>query len=83
MEKPIVEIEWLDACSYDDIYELDHEFTCSMVKSVGRLLSQTEDQTVLFRDLYEKDGARDELELSGVLCIPTKWVKNMRVLSET
>ncbi|OGM09286.1 hypothetical protein A2Z67_05085 [Candidatus Woesebacteria bacterium RBG_13_36_22] len=71
MEKTlVVEVEWLDACSYDD----------STVRSVGRLLSQTEDQIVLCRDFYQKDGGRDELEVSGVLCIPTKWIKNMRTL---
>ena len=79
MDYPYVKIEWEDACSYEELHDLDYNFCCSSVISVGRLFSKTDKQLVLMRDDYTEDDASHKI--SGVLCIPNGWVKSIVYLT--
>jgi len=77
---PMVKVEWWDAASYDELYDIDKEFKCSLVVSVGKLLSWTKEKIVLVRDDYTEDD--ESHRYSSVLVIPKGWVKSVALLLE-
>lgn len=79
LQKPIVLVRWEDACAWGEEYPINHDFPSNPCETYGRLVSKTGKKLVIARDIFG-DGVRCDYELSGVLVIPSSWVREIVVL---
>ena len=77
-EKPIVEIEWLDACHHagtGNLKYIEKNLKGMLVRSVGYMLpSKDKDVIKLSTSYYSNEDYGD------VLCIPIPWFKKIIIL---
>lgn len=78
---PLVEVTWLDACTYSEQWSLNEVLTRAKLverRSVGYLLAEDHEGLTIIAGTYDPSPTVENVGVADITVIPKQWVKAMK-----